>query len=174
MDKITFLQRLQRERDAFELLLNQVGFARQMTMKGVWHDLSVKDLLADILAREQFIADRLSGIIHQEPYSPCASHSALDHFQEKCGYPDYESMLVDKDEINHLVVYKYKNIGLDDIIEQELAAYVSIVAALEKIARAQCLDYDVFHRVGEQTFKQYRRMIQRIHRWRESISSGEK
>ena len=171
MDKVTFLSRLQRERDKFELLLNQIGFTRQMTMKGVWHDLSIKDLLADILSREQFIADRLSEIIHREPYAPCASHSALDHFQEKYGYPDYESSLLDKEKINHLVIYKHRNIGLDDIIEQELAAYVSIVAALEKLPHAQCLDHDLYHRVAEQTYKPYQRLSQRIYRWQASISA---
>ena len=174
MDKVNFLLRLQRERDGFEMLLNQVGFARQMIMKGVWKDLSIKDMLVDILSREQFLSDRLSGIIHQEPYSPCASHTALDHFQSKYGYPDYESPLLDREKINHLVIYKHKNIGLDDIIEQEIAAYASIVAALEKLTRAQCLDYDIFHRVAEQTYKPYRRMMQRINRWRASISTAGK
>jgi hypothetical protein len=91
MNKITFLPRLQRERDKFELLLNQVGFTRQMTMKGVSGSLSIKDLLADILTREQFIADRLSEILHGEVYSPCTSHRALENFQKDFGYPDYES-----------------------------------------------------------------------------------
>lgn len=171
MDKAIFLFRLQRERDRFELLLNHVGFARQMTMKGVWKDLSVKDMLADILSREQFIADRLSGIIHREPFSSCASHSALDEFEKKYGYPDYESPLLDKGKIHHLVVYKYKNVGVNDIVEQELAAYASIIATLEKLTRGQCLDYDVFRRVGEHTYKPYRRMIQRIIRWRAFIST---
>ena len=174
MDKITFIPRLQRERDKFELLLNQVGFARQMTMKGVYDDLSIKDLLADVLSREQFMADRLSEILHHEPYSPCMSHSALHHFEKKFGYPDYESKLLESDKPHHLVVYRHKNIGVDDIIEQELAAYVSIVGALEKLTHAQCLDHDVFTRVAEQTHKSYRRTMLRISRWRESISSETK
>lgn len=170
MDKAVFLPRLQRERDRFELLLNQVGFARQMTMKGVWGDLSVKDLLADILSREQFISDRLSEILRHEPYSPCVSHSALYRFEQKFGYPDYESKLADAEKPNHLVVYKHKNIGLDDIVEQELAAYISIIGTLEKLPHAQCLDHDVFHRVAEHTYRPYHRLMVKIYRWRESIS----
>ena len=171
MDKVTFLSRLQRERDKFELLLNQVGFTRQMTMNGVYENFSVKDLLADILSRGQFIADRLSEILHNETYSPCVSHSALDAFQKKFGYPDYESPLLEKEKLNHLVIYKHRNIGLDDIIEQELAAYANIVNALEKITRNEFLDHDLFHRVAEHTCKPYRRMILKINRWLESISS---
>jgi hypothetical protein len=171
MDKVIFIPRLQRERDKFELLLNQIGFARQMTMKGVSGGMSVKDLLADVLSREQFISDRLSEILHREPYSPCASHSALHHFEKKFGYPDYESPLAENEKPDHLVVYKHKNIGLDDIIEQEIAAYASILGALDKLTHAQCLDHDVFRRVAEHTYKSYRRVTLKINHWRESISS---
>ena len=40
------------ERDKFELLLNQVGFTRQMTMQGVSGSMSIKDLLAEIITDE--------------------------------------------------------------------------------------------------------------------------
>ena len=171
MDKITLLQRLQRERDKFELLLNRVGFTRQMTMKGVLGSLSVKDMLVDILTREQFIADRLSEILHGEIYSPCTSHTALENFQKDNGYPDYESPLIEKEKINHLVIYKHKNIGLDDIVEQELAAYTNIISALEKLTHNQCLDHDLFHRIAEHTYKPYRRTSLEIIRWLQSIES---
>lgn len=172
MDKAVFLSRLQRERDGFEWRLNQIGFARRMTMPGVWGELSVKDLLADILSRELFISDRLSEILHGEPYSPCVSHSALYRFEQKFGYPDYESPLTDSQTPNHLVVYKHKNIGLDDIVEQEIAAYVSVFEALERLPQARCLEHDVFRRAAEHTCRPYRRMIERIDRWRESILPG--
>lgn len=169
MDKITFLPRLQRERDKFEILLNQVGFTRQMTMKGVSGNLSIKDMLVDIFTREQFMADRLSEILHGEAYSPCASHTALENFQNKYGYPDYESPLLEKEKRNHLVTYKHKNIGVDDIVEQELAAYTNIIASLQKLTHDQCLDHDLFHRVAEHTYKPYRRMTIEINQWLKSI-----
>jgi hypothetical protein len=171
MNKITFLPRLQRERDKFEMLLNQVGFTRRMTMKGVSGSLSIKDLLADILTREEFIADRLSELLHGEIYSPCTSHNALDNFQEKFGYPDYESPLLEKDNRNHIVTYKHKNIGVDDIVEQELAAYDNIISALEKLTKEQCLDNDLFHRIAEHTYKPYRRASLEINRWLRSIAT---
>ena len=171
MEKITFLPRLQRERDKFELLLNQVGFTRQMTMIGVSGSLSIKDLLADILTREQFIADRLSEILHGEAYSACASHTALNDFQDKFGYPDYESPLLEKENRNQIVTYKHKNIGVDDIVEQELAAYENIISALEKLTHEQCLDHDLFHRIAEHTYKPYRRTSLDINRWLKSITT---
>jgi hypothetical protein len=174
MNKITFLPRLQRERDKFELLLNQVGFTRQMTMNGVSGGLSIKDLLADILTREQFIADRLNEILHGVVYSPCVSHSALNDFQETYGYPDYESTLLEIENRNHIVTYKHKNIGVDDIVEQELAAYENIISALEKLTHNQCLDHDLFHRIAEHTYKQYRRTSLEINRWLQSIAAESK
>ncbi|MFN8411306.1 MAG: hypothetical protein U0Z26_02850 [Anaerolineales bacterium] len=171
MNKTLFLERLQRERDAFEILLNRVGFTRQMTMKGVTGSMSVKDLLADILTREQFIADRMNEILHNETYTPCASHSALEDFYHSYGYPDYESSLVEKGKINHLVVYRHKNIGLDEIVSQELATYSNIIAVLEKLTHAQCLDHDLYHRMAEHTYRPYRRMSAEIHRWLKSIAA---
>ena len=171
MNKITFLPRLQRERDKFEKLLNQVGFTRQMTMSGVFVNMSIKDLLADVLTREQFIADRLNEILHDESYWTSTSHTALENFQKDNGYPDYESPLCEKEKINHLVIQKYKNIGLDDIVEQELAAYASILSAMIKLTHNQCLDHDLYHRVAEHTYKPYRRTSVEIYRWLKSLET---
>ncbi len=171
MNKITFLPRLQRERDKFEKLLNQVGFTRQMTMAGVFGNLSIKDMLADILTHEQFIADRLNEILHGESYWTSTSHTALENFQKDNGYPDYKSPLCEKEKINHLVIYKYRNIGLDDIVEQELAAYASILSAMIKLTHNQCLDHDLYHRVAEHTYKPYRRTSMEINRWLKSLET---
>jgi hypothetical protein len=174
MNKVTFLPRLQRERDKFENLLNQVGFTRQMTMAGVFVNLSIKDLLSDILTREQFIADRMNEILHGESYSPCMSHTACEIFQKDNGYPDYESPLCDKEKVNHLVIQKYKNIGLDDIVEQELAAYANIQSAMIRLTQNQCLDHDLFHRVAEHTYKPYRRTSMEINHWLKSLETESK
>lgn len=174
MNKTSFLERLQRERDAFELLLNKVGFSRQMTMKGLQGGLSVKDLLADILARELFIADRLSETLHHEQRRSCETFAQMQDFQAEFGFPDYESNLIHKTEPNHMVVYKHKNIALDDIIEQEIAAYGAILAALERLSHEQFLDHDLYYRVGEQTYKPYRRAAALIRAWLKSIEAEAK
>jgi len=174
MNKITFLPRLQRERDKFEKLLNQVGFTRQMTMAGVFGNMSIKDLLADVLTREQFIADRLNEILHSESYWTSTSHTAFEKFQKDNGYPDYESPLWEKEKYSHFVLQKYKNIGLDDIVEQELAAYANIQSALIKLPHEQCLDHDLYHRVAEHTYKPYRRVSMEINRWLKSLETETK
>lgn len=171
MEKPTFLTRLQYERDKFELLLNQVGFARQLTMKGVSGNLSVKDLLADVLSRELFIADRLSEILLGETYHPSASLIDLDRFHRDFGYPDYESPLLDKETRDQIVIYRHLTIGLDDIIEQDLAVFTNILQSLEKLTSNQFLDHDLYHRVAEHTYKPYRRVSQEIRFWRRSIAA---
>ena len=174
MNKPLFLERLQHERDRFELLLNQVGFSRRMTIKGVSGSLSIKDLLTDILTREQFIADRLIEILHAEVYSPSTSHTALDDFQTQYGYPDYESPLVEREKRNHFVIHKHKNIALDDIVAQELAAYSNILDSFQKLTLDHCLDHDLFHRAAEHTYKPYRRMSHEINFWLNSITAESK
>ena len=170
MNKQLFLSRLMTERDRFELLLNQVGFTRRMTMKGVSGSLSIKDMLADILTREQFIGDRLVEIEHDESYFPSTSHTALDEFLVRYGYPDYESPLNRSDKPNHLVIYKHKNIALDEIVSQELAAFSNILSSLKHLSHERCLDHDIYHRVAEQTYKPYRRAALDIRRWLKSMA----
>lgn len=174
MNKTILLERLQNERDSFELLLNRIGFARQLTMKGVSGRLTVKDLLADVLSHEQFIADRLSEVLHGEVYSPCASFTALENFQREYGYPDYESPLAEKDKPHSFVIDAYKNIGFDEIVSQELAVYAGIEEAFHKLTHHQCLDHDLFHRVAEHTYRPYRRANTAIQRWLKKITSESK
>src|ERR1044071_2048037 len=118
--KEIFLARLLQERDKFELLLNRVGYTRRMTLKGVSGKWSIKDVLAHVLAYEQYMADRMHEILHHEVYIPCKTQTALDAFADAFGYPDFGSPLLDDDGPNAWVVEKYKNVSLDDVVTQEL------------------------------------------------------
>jgi len=60
---------------------------------------------------------------------------------------------------------------LDDIVEQEIAAYANILSAMIKINHNQCLDHDLFHRVAEHTYKPYRRTSMEIKRWLKSLET---
>lgn len=170
MDKIIFLSRLTQERDRFEQLLNRVGYTRQTAMKGAIGKLSVKDLMADVLEREQFIADRLNEVLLGDTYAPCVSHTSLQNFQHLNGYPDYESPLFKKEDGHYLAATKYKNVGLDEIVEQEIATYGNVLTAFEKLTHDQCLDHDLYHRAAEQTYKCYRRNGIEISHWLKSIA----
>ncbi len=172
--KVTFMQRLLRERDKFELLLNRVGYSRLMTVKGVAGTWSIKDILAHVLAYEQYMADRLEEIRQGEKYIPCKTQTALDAFREEFGYPDFGSSLLDDDGPNAWVVEKYKNIPLDEIVAQELQAFTAITSSLERIPEEVLNQHDLFERVTNNTYKHYREHTTDIRRWLKSIAVNSK
>ncbi|MFT3893437.1 MAG: hypothetical protein QM730_17555 [Anaerolineales bacterium] len=165
MTKKQFLTKLMHERDKFELLLNRVGYTRRMTMKGVAGKWSIKDVLAYILAYEQFIADRMAEIIHGTPYIPCRTQIALDAFLDEFGYPDFGSPLLDEMNPRELIVEKYKNVSLDDIITQDLQAFSSIVASLERMSEETIERHSLYDRIGKHTYQLYRNHATEIKRW---------
>ncbi len=163
--KQIFLARLMRERDKFELLLNRVGFTRRMTVKGVSGKWSIKDLLAHILSYELYIADRLNETLHGETYSPCRTQNALDAFLDEFGYPDFGSPLLDNDGPNEWVAEKYKNVPLEDVVAQELQAFASIMASLERIPESVMERHNFFDRVANNTYRHYHEHGMEIKRW---------
>src|SRR4030095_14187392 len=126
--KEIFIARLMHERDKFELLLNRVGYTRRMTLKGVSGKWSIKDILAHILAYEQYIADRMNEILHGETYIPCRTQNALDAFLDVCGYPDVGSRVLDDEGPNAWVTEKYQNVSLEEVVAQEIQAFASIIS----------------------------------------------
>ncbi len=165
MNKILFISRLLRERDKFELLVNRVGFARRLTLKGVVGKWSVKDILAHILTYEQFMADRMEEISRGEIYLPSKTQNALDEFLEEYGYPDFGSPLLDEESPNAWVIEKYRNVSLEDIVTQELNAFASIVSLLETMRESTIEQHNLYDRIATNTYKHYREHIRDIRRW---------
>jgi hypothetical protein len=165
VNKVIFLQRLQRERDKFELLLNEVGFSRQMTTKGVSGSWSIKDILAHIFSREQYIADRMEEIRTGTEYIPCKTQNALDAFLLEHGYPDFGSPLLDDDGPNAWVVEKYRNVPLDEIVTQELNSFATIQHTLERMPEQIILKNNLYERVAHNTFRHYQEHITDIKHW---------
>lgn len=153
------------ERDKFELLLNRVGYTRRMTLKGVAGKWSIKDVLAHILAYEQFIADRMHEILHGETYLPCKTQTALDAFLDQFGYPDFGSPLLDEESPREWVIERYRNVSLDDVIAQELQAFASIVSSLEKMPEETINRHNLYDRVVKHTYHLYRSHASEIKRW---------
>jgi hypothetical protein len=169
--KEIFLARLLRERDKFELLLNRVGFIGRMTLKGVSGKWSIKDMLAHILAYEQYIADRMNEILHGEEYSPCRTQNALDAFLDEYGYPDFGSPLLDDDAPNEWITEKYKNVSLDEVVAQEIQAFASIVASLEKMSEESMGRHHLYDRIANNTYRHYREHTADIKRWLKTSSA---
>ena len=163
--KVIFLARLMRERDKFELLLNRVGYTRRMTLKGVSGKWSIKDILAHVLSYEQYIADRMNEILHGETYIPCKTQNALDAFLDEFGYPDFGSPLLDVDGPNEWVAEKYKNVALDDVVSQEIQAFASIIASIEKMPEETMNRHNLFDRIANNTYRHYQEHISDIKYW---------
>jgi hypothetical protein len=165
VNKVIFLRRLQRERDRFELLLNQVGFTRQMTVTGVSGVWSIKDILAHVFAYEQYMADRMEEIHNNRPYIPCKTQNALGAFLQEFGYPDFGSPLLDDDEPNTWIVERYKNVPLEEIVSHELHAYATILHTLEKMPEDVILKNNLYERVANNTFRHYQEHMRDIKHW---------
>jgi hypothetical protein len=169
--KAIFLARLMRERDKFELLLNRVGYTRRMTLKGVSGKWSVKDLLAHILAYEQYIADRMNEVLHGEEYTPCKTQNALDAFLDEYGYPDFGSSLLDDDSPSEWVTEKYRNVSLDEVVTQEIQAFTAIVSFLEKMPDELMNKHHFYDRIANNTYRHYREHTAQIKRWLKSSTA---
>jgi hypothetical protein len=165
INKETFLARLLHERDKFELLLNRVGYTRRMTLKGVSGKWSIKDMLAHMLAYEQYIADRMHEVLHGEEYVPCRTQNALDAFLAEFGYPDFGSPLLDDEGPNEWVVEKYKNVSLDDVVAQELQAFALIVAGVEDMPEELMNRHHLYDRIANNTYRHYREHAVGIKHW---------
>ena len=163
--KQIFLTRIMRERDKFELLLNRVGYARRMTLKGVLGKWSVKDLLARVLAHEQYMADRLNEILQGEEYVPSRTQDALNAFLDEYGYPDFGSPLLEEDDPTEWVIEKYRNVSLEDVVSQELQAFVAILSSLEKMDEEMMNRHQLYDRVSNYTYHLYHEYIADIKRW---------
>jgi len=163
--KKNFITLLLLERDKFELLLNRVGYARRMTLKGVVGKHSIKDMLAHIWSYEQFIADRMHEIINGQIYTPCKTDFALDAFLEEFGYPDLGSPMLDSDSPKEWIIERYKNVSLDDVIAQELDAFSSIITSLDAMSESTIHSHNVYNRISKHTFEPYREYTHEIKYW---------
>lgn len=154
MRKAHFLARLQNERQNWELLINYVASSRMGIgcVAGTW---AVRDILAHILAQEQYLADRLAEIARGEPISFCRTQAELDDFQEKYGYPDFESPILQQDIANDWVVNKYKSIANPDLVALELHAFDAIWEHVQVLTGRQLADNNLYERIAHYTYAHY-------------------
>lgn len=154
MRKRHFLTRLQNERQEWELLINYVASSRMGIgcVAGTW---AVRDILAHMVAQEQYIADRLAEIARGETFSICQTQDELDTFLEEFGYPDFESPFLQQDIANEWVVNKYKSISNADLVAQEINAFDTIIESLSMLSEEQLSDHDLFRRVAHYTYEHY-------------------
>jgi hypothetical protein len=154
MRKLRFLTRLQNERHEWELLINYVASSRMGIgcVTGTW---AVRDILAHIVAQEQYLADRLAEIARGESFSVCQTQDELDTFLEEFGYPDFESPNLKQDTANDWVVNKYKSVSNEDLVGQEIHAFDAIIESLSAISEIQLNDHNLFKLVAHYTYEHY-------------------
>jgi hypothetical protein len=154
MRKFDFLTRLLNERQNWELLINFVASSRMGIgcVTGTW---AVRDILAHIVAQEQYIADRLSEIARGEPFYISRTQDELDTFLEEYSYPDFESPLLKQDIANDWVVNKYKSIANPDLIALELNAFIAIWDNLQGLTGGQLSDNNLYEIVARYTYEHY-------------------
>jgi hypothetical protein len=154
MRKFDFLTRLLNERQNWELLINFVASSRMGIgcVTGTW---AVRDILAHIVAQEQYIADRLSEIARGEPFYICRTQDELDTFLEEYGYPDFESPLLKQDIANDWIVNKYKSIANPDLVAMELNAFNAVWDNLQSLRGRQLSDNNLYATVARYTYEHY-------------------
>jgi hypothetical protein len=155
MRKSQLLARLQNEREDWEHILNYVGSVR-LGIGGVSGHWSARDVVAHIMAREQYLADRLHEIQQGESLPACQTQDELDTFLEEFGYPDFESPLLPENQANEWVVVKYRNVPFKDLVILEIHAYESIYESLLSLSEEQLNENGFIQRIGRFTYKHYR------------------
>jgi hypothetical protein len=154
MRKLRLLYRLQNERQDWELLINYVASSRMGIgcVAGTW---AVRDILAHIVAQEQYLADRLAEVARGETFSVCQTHDELDTFLEECGYPDFESPLLQLDIANDWVVDKYKSVSNEDLVAQEIHAFDAVIESLSALTEYQLSEQNLFKLIAHYTYEHY-------------------
>jgi hypothetical protein len=154
MRKSRFLTRLQDERQEWELLINYVASSRMGIgcVAGTW---AVRDILAHIVAQEQYLADRLAEIARGECFSVCHTQDELDTFLEEYGYPDFESPILQLDIANDWIVNRYKSVSSPDLVAQEIHAFDAIWEAVQALTGKQLSENNLYERIAHYTYEHY-------------------
>lgn len=155
MRKSQFLVRMANAREDWEHTLNFVGSIR-LGIGGVSGHWSARDVLAHILSREQYIADRLHEIQQGETLPPCKTLEELETFQDDFGYPDYESPLLTEAVANETAVLKLKFMPFAELVELELRVYDSVYEIVKTLSEEQLNENKLMQRIARYTIEQYR------------------
>jgi hypothetical protein len=162
--KSELLDRLRNERAQWQTLLNSID-ASQIDVPGVVGIWSVKDTLAHVLAYEQFLADRMREIPTGATYHPGETQEALDAFQERFGYPDFGSPLLDDDGPNAWIVQKYRAVTFPTLTHLEAQVFKDIQDLLAELSEGQLDQHDLYARVASNTFEHYHEHSPDIRKW---------
>jgi hypothetical protein len=154
-NKAELIARLMRGRDEWELLINHVG-ARRVGISRISGHWSVKNIIAHITVREQYLADRLAEIARGEQFYPCDTLALLDTFMAEFGYPDFESPMISEESANEWVYQKYKNVEMRELVADELHAFEAILAEVRAMPPEKLNQQGLIKKIQATTLDHYR------------------
>ena len=154
-NKAELIVRLMHGRDEWELLINRVGAMRVSIgrISGHW---SVKNIMAHIMVREQYLADRLAEIARGEQFYPCDTLALLGTFMVEFGYPDFESPMISEESANEWVYQKYKNVEMKELVADELHAFEAILAEVRAMPPEKLDQQGLIKKIRATTLDHYR------------------
>jgi uncharacterized damage-inducible protein DinB len=152
MDKVTFLEKLQAARAAWEALLKEVSEER-MLQPGATGEWSVKDVIAHIMWCER------------EMVGLCQARALVG--SEFWELPD--------DESNSIMVSRYRDHSLQDVLAEEWQVYAQLLAEVQKLSdedlndprrfREMPADWVPWEVIAGNSFKHYQDHILPIRAW---------
>ncbi len=154
MRKSQLLARIQNEREEWEHVLNHVGTIR-FGIGGVSGHWSVRDILAHITAREQYMADRLYEVQQGTSLPACQTQDELDTFLEEFGYPDFESPILPEQQANEWAVIKYRDLAFKDLVDLEIHAFEVLHENIMALSEEQLNENNLAERLARATYKHY-------------------
>jgi hypothetical protein len=154
-NKAELIARLMHARNEWELLVNHVGAPRIGIgqISGHW---SVKNIVAHIMVREQYLADRLAEIARGEQFYPCDTLALLDTFMAEFGHPDFDSPMISEESANEWVYQKYKNVEMKELVADELHAFESILTEVRAMPPEKLDRQGLINRIQAATLDHYR------------------
>ena len=153
--KAELILRLMHGRDEWELLINHVG-AKRISISRISGHWSVKNIIAHIMVREQYLADRLAEIARGEQFYPCDTLALLDTFMVEFGYPDFESPMISGESANEWVYQKYKNVEMNELVADELHAFEAILAEVRAMPPEKLNQQGLIKKIQAVTLDHYR------------------
>ncbi len=136
------------------MLINYVASSRMGIgcVAGTW---AVRDILAHIVAQEQYLADRLAEVARGEGLSVCQTQDEMDTFLEEFGYPDFESPNLQLDIANDWIVNKYKSVSNADLVAQEIHAFDAVIESFSALTEYQLEEHELFKLIAHYTYEHY-------------------
>ncbi len=169
MDKATVLSEIGGKHDEMEALLASLD-ERQMTQRGVYEELSVKDVLVHIVAWERMMLGWLAAI--QRGESP-VRYAPGFIFNEQGPDEDPEAEAV-MNRLNDHVFQENKNRPLADVMADFQATHEDVVKAVSQASDADLFDekhstwrrkWAFYETVAGNTYGHYQEHIDLIRAW---------